>query len=85
MYTQALSNGVYKSIRHRVVASNGESERLSAAYFFCPINDAIVESCSHSQPAVYRNFTFREYKTQIQKDVQETGDKVGLQRFLLYY
>ncbi|POO00447.1 Oxoglutarate/iron-dependent dioxygenase [Trema orientale] len=84
---QALSNGVYKSIRHRVVASNSEKERFSAAYFYCPISDAIIESCSHGQStvAVYRNFTFREYKRQIQKDVQDTGDKVGLQRFLLSY
>ncbi|XP_062077801.1 gibberellin 2-beta-dioxygenase 8-like isoform X2 [Humulus lupulus] len=78
---QALSNGVYKSIRHRVVASSGESERFSAAYFYCPNNDAKIESCSHRQTSLYRHFTFREYKSQIQKDVQDTGDKVGLPRF----
>ncbi|KAF4378054.1 hypothetical protein F8388_020690, partial [Cannabis sativa] len=78
----ALSNGVYKSIRHRVVASSGGSERFSAAYFYCPNNDARIESCSNRQSSLYRDFTFREYKSQIQKDVQDTGDKVGLPRFL---
>ncbi|KAM6553709.1 hypothetical protein CsatB_014471 [Cannabis sativa] len=79
---QALSNGVYKSIRHRVVASSGGSERFSAAYFYCPNIDARIESCSDRQSSLYRDFTFREYKSQIQKDVQDTGDKVGLPRFL---
>ncbi|KAL5548255.1 hypothetical protein UlMin_003486 [Ulmus minor] len=75
---QALSNGVYKSIKHRVVGA--QVERFSAAYFFCPSNDTIIESCS--QPAVYREFSFREYKRQVERDVQETGDKIGLKSFL---
>ncbi|GMN63163.1 hypothetical protein TIFTF001_032236 [Ficus carica] len=76
---QALSNGVYKSVKHRVVAT--QFERFSAAYFYCPANEAMVES--HGQPAIYRKFSFKEYKQQSQKDVEETGSKVGLQRFLL--
>ncbi|KAL5736038.1 hypothetical protein ACOSQ2_030826 [Xanthoceras sorbifolium] len=77
---QALSNGVYKSIEHRVVA-HPEVERFSVAYFYCPSPEAVIESCS--QPAVYRKFSFREYRQQIQMDVRASGDKVGLSRFLL--
>ncbi|KAJ4726140.1 gibberellin 2-beta-dioxygenase 8-like [Melia azedarach] len=77
---QALSNGVYKSIEHRVV-THPEVERFSAAYFYCPSYEAVIESCS--EPAVYRKFSFGEYRQQIQKDVRATGDKVGLSRFLL--
>ncbi|KAF7822864.1 gibberellin 2-beta-dioxygenase 8-like [Senna tora] len=52
---QAASNGVYKSVKHRVVCAEKEE----------------------------RKFTFREYKEQTHKDVKETGDKVGLPRFLI--
>lgn len=76
---QALSNGVYKSVKHRVVASE-HFERFSSAYFYCPTNEAMVES--HGEPAIYRKFSFKEYKQQSQKDVEVTGAKVGLQRFL---
>ncbi|XP_054811147.1 gibberellin 2-beta-dioxygenase 8-like [Prosopis cineraria] len=77
---QVLSNGVYRSIRHRVAAAQ-KVERFSVAYFYNPSHDAVIES--HGTPKVYRSFTFREYKQQIEKDVKETGDKVGLFRFLL--
>ncbi|KAE8654253.1 pentatricopeptide repeat-containing protein [Hibiscus syriacus] len=77
---QALSNGVYKSITHRVIA-NQECERYSAAYFYCPTYETVIESCSN--PNLYRKFSFKEYREQIQKDVKATGDKVGLARFLL--
>ncbi|XVE50547.1 hypothetical protein DITRI_Ditri01bG0171600 [Diplodiscus trichospermus] len=77
---QALSNGIYKSITHRVVA-NQEVERYSAAYFYCPAYETVIESCC--KPGLYRSFSFNEYREQIQKDVKATGDKVGLSRFLL--
>ncbi|XP_065619605.1 gibberellin 2-beta-dioxygenase 8, partial [Quercus suber] len=77
---QALSNDVFKSIKHRVVSPQ-EVERFSAAYFYCPSNDAVIQS--YNKPAMYRPFTLREYRQQIQKDVQDTGDKIGLSRFLL--
>ncbi|XP_017979963.1 PREDICTED: gibberellin 2-beta-dioxygenase 8 [Theobroma cacao] len=77
---QALSNGMYESITHRVVA-NQEVERYSMAYFYCPTYETVIESCS--KPALYRNFNFKEYREQIGKDVKATGDKVGLSRFLL--
>ncbi|KAK9005064.1 hypothetical protein V6N11_042512 [Hibiscus sabdariffa] len=79
-FYQALSNGKYKSLTHRVIA-NGESERYSAAYFYCPTYETVIESCS--KPSLYRKFSFKEYREQIQKDVKATGDKVGLSRFLL--
>ncbi|XP_044462323.1 gibberellin 2-beta-dioxygenase 8-like [Mangifera indica] len=77
---QALSNGVYKSIEHRVVGQS-EVERYSAGYFYCPSDEAVIESLS--KPAVYRKFSFNEYRQQVQKDVGATGDKVGLSRFVL--
>ncbi|XP_027344084.1 gibberellin 2-beta-dioxygenase 8-like [Abrus precatorius] len=77
---QALSNGVYKSIKHRVVAAE-KAERFSMAFFYGPSDEAIIES--HCKPAVYRKFTLMEYRQQIQNDVMQTGDKVGLSRFLI--
>ncbi|CAJ1956786.1 unnamed protein product [Sphenostylis stenocarpa] len=77
---QAVSNGMYRSAKHRVVGAE-KVERFSVAYFYNPRKDAVIES--HMMPAVYRRFTFGEYREQIEKDVKETGDKVGLPRFLL--
>ncbi|MED6219834.1 hypothetical protein PIB30_039395 [Stylosanthes scabra] len=77
---QALSNGVYKSAKHRVVASK-KVDRFSIAYFYNPSLDALIHC--HGTPPMYRYFTHREFRTQIEKDVKETGDKVGLSRFLL--
>ena len=74
-----MSNGVYRSIKHRVVAAE-KVERFSVAYFCCPSKETVIES--YAKPAVHRKFTFREYKQQIENDVKETGDKVGLSRFL---
>ncbi|KAJ4836624.1 hypothetical protein Tsubulata_005464 [Turnera subulata] len=68
------------SIEHRVAAPR-EVERFTVAYFYCPSDDAVVQSCG--KPAMYRKFSFREYRQQIQKDVEATGDKVGLSRFLI--
>lgn len=76
---QALSNGEYRSIKHRVVASE-KVERFSVAYFHCPSDDAVIES--YIKPSIYRSFTFREFRHQTHKDVKQTGDKVGLSRFL---
>ncbi|GMY31407.1 gibberellin 2-beta-dioxygenase 8-like [Fagus crenata] len=78
---QALSNDVFKSIKHRVVSPQ-EVERVSAAYFYYPSSDAVIQSCT-TKPALYRPFTLSEYRQQIRKDVQDTGDKIGLSRFLL--
>ncbi|KAK8602920.1 hypothetical protein V6N13_085122 [Hibiscus sabdariffa] len=73
-FYEAFSNGVYKSITHRVIA-NQETERYSAAYFYCPTYETVIESCS--KPSLYRKFSFKEYREQIQKDVKATGDKLS--------
>ena len=77
---QAWSNGVYKSVQHRVV-TNQKVERFSTAYFLCPSYDAVIESCV--EPLLYRKFSFREFRQQVQEDVQKLGYKVGLPRFLV--
>ncbi|KAH6792819.1 gibberellin 2-oxidase 8 [Perilla frutescens var. hirtella] len=79
---QAWSNNLYKSVEHRVLA-NPVKERFSTAYFFCPPHDTVIQSAAVEEPGVYRSFSFGEYKKQIELDVRSTGQKVGLQRFLL--
>ncbi|KAK8618313.1 hypothetical protein V6N13_132308 [Hibiscus sabdariffa] len=76
----AWSNDCYKSVQHRVV-TNPTKERFSAAYFLCPPYETVIESCS--KPSVYRRFSFKEYRQQVQEDVQNYGYKVGLPRFLV--
>lgn len=71
---------MYKSVEHKVMV-NAKVERYSIAYFLCPSYDSLIGSCK--EPSVYRNFTFGEYRGQIQHDVKTTGHKVGLPRFLL--
>ncbi|KAM5585738.1 gibberellin 2-beta-dioxygenase 8-like [Rosa sericea] len=81
-FFEALSNGVYKSIKHRVI-TNQKVERFSVAYFYCPSFDSVIQSRSTTEPAVFKSFTLREYKQQTERDVRELGEKVGLSRFLL--
>ncbi|XP_022144009.1 gibberellin 2-beta-dioxygenase 8-like [Momordica charantia] len=78
---QVVSNDVFKSLKHRVIASEAV-ERFSFAYFYCPSDDVMIESCT--KPSIYRQFSYKEYRQQIEKDVEKTGDKVGLPRFLLH-
>jgi gibberellin 2-oxidase len=77
---QAWSNDVYKSVQHRVV-TNPRVERFSTAYFFCPSYDTEIQSCY--EPSVYKKFSFRMYRQQVQDDVKKLGRKVGLPRFLV--
>ncbi|RRT41033.1 hypothetical protein B296_00046226 [Ensete ventricosum] len=77
MGMQAWSNGLYKSVEHRVMP-NPHLERFSVAYFMCPSNETVIESSA--QPAIYRKFNFGEYRQQVQQDVRRTGHKVGLTR-----
>ncbi|KAG6638962.1 gibberellin 2-beta-dioxygenase 8-like [Carya illinoinensis] len=77
---QAWSNGTYVSVQHRVV-TNPVVERFSTAYFFCPAYDTVIQSCC--EPAIYKEFSFREYRQQVQADVQKLGSKIGLSRFLV--
>ncbi|KAJ8466901.1 hypothetical protein OPV22_029453 [Ensete ventricosum] len=76
---QAWSNGLYKSVEHRVV-SNPHLERFSVAYFVCPSQETMIQSSA--QPAIYSTFSFGEYRQQVQQDVTLLGYKVGLTRFL---
>ncbi|PON85340.1 Oxoglutarate/iron-dependent dioxygenase [Trema orientale] len=77
---QAWSNDVYKSVEHRVV-TNAEVERFSTAYFLCPSYDTVIDS--GCEPSVYRKFSFRNYRRQVQEDVTKLGFKVGLPRFIV--
>lgn len=70
---------MFKSVEHRVMAN--KMERYSIAYFLCPSYDSFIGSCR--EPSVYRKFTFRQYRSQVQEDVKKMGYKVGLSRFLL--
>ncbi|KAJ4981482.1 hypothetical protein NE237_032319 [Protea cynaroides] len=69
---QAWSNDVYMSVKHRVM-TNGQVERFSVAYFLCPSYDTMIQS--DKEPQVYRKFSYREYKEQVQEDVRITGGK----------
>lgn len=77
---QAWSNDVYKSVEHRVV-TNSKVERFSIAYFLCPWSDTVIKS--KCEPGVYRRFSFREFRNQVQEDVRKHGYKIGLPRFAL--
>ncbi|KAK1273635.1 Gibberellin 2-beta-dioxygenase 8 [Acorus gramineus] len=77
---QAWSNDLYKSVKHKVVA-NKRVERYSIAYFLCPSYDSVIGSCSGT--SLYKQFTFGEFRRQVQEDVKNTGQKVGLPRFLI--
>ncbi|XP_020578195.1 gibberellin 2-beta-dioxygenase 8 [Phalaenopsis equestris] len=73
---QVISNDEYRSVEHRVV-DNGAKERISLCFFVFPKEAFKLRSFR------YREFTYSEYKAQVQKDIKETGDKVGLKRFRL--
>ncbi|XP_011030850.1 PREDICTED: gibberellin 2-beta-dioxygenase 8-like [Populus euphratica] len=77
---QVVSNDVYKSIRHRVLASK-QAERFSLAYLYCPRKDSVIES--GMKPSMYRKFSFGELMEQNARDVKETGNKGGIPRFLV--
>ncbi|XP_059661727.1 gibberellin 2-beta-dioxygenase 8-like [Cornus florida] len=77
---QAWSNGVYKSVEHRVVTNN-QVQRFSTAYFVCPFDETKIQSCI--EPSIYRTFSFGEFRKQVSKDVQNLGKKIGLPRFLV--
>ncbi|ERN09535.1 gibberellin 2-beta-dioxygenase 8 [Amborella trichopoda] len=77
---QAWSNGAYKSVEHRVM-TNPTVERHSIAYFLCPSYEAPISTSL--QPPLYKKFTFREFRQQVQEDVKKMGYKIGLPRFLL--
>ncbi|KAL4565295.1 hypothetical protein LXL04_029383 [Taraxacum kok-saghyz] len=62
---QVLSNSIYKSVEHRVVA-NPDKQRVSLAYFYNPKNDILIQPISElitlETPALYSPMTFEEYR-----------------------
>ncbi|XP_077246385.1 gibberellin 2-beta-dioxygenase 6-like [Tasmannia lanceolata] len=77
---QAWSNNIYRSVEHKVMV-NPKVERYSIAYFLCPSYDSMIGSCKET--SLYKNFTFGQFRQQVQQDVKMFGIKVGLPRFLL--
>jgi isopenicillin N synthase-like dioxygenase len=61
---QALSNGRYRSVNHRVIV-NSESERISVPTFYCPLPDTVIAPANalvdDAHPLAYRPFTYQEY------------------------
>ncbi|KAK8947458.1 Gibberellin 2-beta-dioxygenase 7 [Platanthera zijinensis] len=73
---QVISNDEYRSVVHRVLA-NRTSERTSLCFFAFPKEDFKIRSLS------YKEFTYKEFNAQVHEDVMETGDKIGLKKFLI--
>ena len=65
-----ISNGVCKSVEHRVIA-NATKERLSIAFFYNPNNDVPIEPAPElltpENPARYPRTTYKEYRLYIRK------------------
>ncbi|VFQ80867.1 unnamed protein product [Cuscuta campestris] len=67
---QVMTNGRFKSVRHRVVVSNAAKSRLSMIYFggpplrekIAPLPSLLVEG---DQDSLYREFTWCEYKNSV--------------------
>ncbi|KAI4302426.1 hypothetical protein MLD38_038171 [Melastoma candidum] len=62
---QILSNGIYKSVEHRVIV-NSSDERISLAFFYnmranIPIG-SVKELVTYERPALYDRMTFDEYR-----------------------
>nr|GMC85870.1 leucoanthocyanidin dioxygenase-like [Ipomoea batatas] len=62
---QVMTNGIYKSVEHRVMA-NSEKERLSMAFFYSPGGSVVVkpleEVVNKDNPAMYPAMTYDEYR-----------------------
>ncbi|XP_051129468.1 protein DOWNY MILDEW RESISTANCE 6-like [Andrographis paniculata] len=59
---EAVSNGLYKSIWHRVIA-NSDKERISIASFICPADGAKISAPESltTDGKRYKDFTYDEY------------------------
>ncbi|KAL0555671.1 hypothetical protein IC582_009625 [Cucumis melo] len=67
---QVLSNGIYKSVKHRVMV-NPKKERVSLAFFYNPKSDLIIEPAKElltkDRPSLFPPMTFDEYRLYIRK------------------
>ncbi|KAJ4952658.1 hypothetical protein NE237_029490 [Protea cynaroides] len=61
---EVLSNGRYKSVKHRAVV-NCNRERISVPTFYCPSPDSMIQPAEEliddEHHAVYRGFTYGDY------------------------
>lgn len=71
-----MSNGEYKSVKHRVKLNKHE-ERISICYFVFPSENQLIQSSK------YKPFTYSDFRAQVQEDIRTTGFKVGLDKFKL--
>ncbi|ERM96630.1 hypothetical protein AMTR_s00001p00272230 [Amborella trichopoda] len=62
--TMVISNGRYKSARHRAVV-NSEKVRISIPTFYCPSHDAVISPAEKlldkDHPPIYRSYPYSEY------------------------
>lgn len=68
MVGQVLTNGRFRSVKHRVVAPDaGKQSRLSVIYFGGPAAAQRIaplpELLKEGEQSIYREFTWGEYKT----------------------
>ncbi|XP_047322207.1 jasmonate-induced oxygenase 2-like [Impatiens glandulifera] len=65
---EVMSNGIYKSVEHRVI-TNSNNERLSIAFFYNPKSDLLIqparELVTPDQPSMYDVMTFDQYRLYI--------------------
>uniref|UniRef100_A0A7N0TEE9 Fe2OG dioxygenase domain-containing protein n=1 Tax=Kalanchoe fedtschenkoi TaxID=63787 RepID=A0A7N0TEE9_KALFE len=69
---QVLSNGKYKSVRHRAV-TNKESARVSLPMFYIPNIERVIEPIQElinaENPPLYRKYKSSEYSAELQKQM----------------
>ncbi|KAK1284972.1 Protein SRG1 [Acorus calamus] len=68
---EILSNGIYKSVEHRVIV-NSSQDRISLAFFYNPKSDIPISPFGElvsppERPAMYQQMTFDEYRLSIRK------------------